>query len=1141
MRWPHLVMCALLCLTPALPRGARADEPTAQRKQVSAAERWTARAAQIRALEAGELEPDVEAQALFSLPLDDPSLVVEGEHLAVRMRRALDALATVESLPRRKRKSARAAIVQELGAEGGAERARSVSAAEAAVRDLEQAMLAYFALPAEQRTLRLREHAHRRQEQSRRARQLEQVRARVQQVQQEVDQLTAFFAGELEPAVEPRALLHLDLAPTPARPTGDEGGSAPEPGSELETLTLRLRRLRSQRESLRLRFARLPAEEREALLAHHEAIKAAAADRALAAARAREAAVDDAERAAEEAERDRKAALEAAERAQTEAQRLIARERARLLSVKAALSDHEARLTRASREVADHHERALQWSSRARDLQTRLPGAGNAQAEALSEFLGVGDALTSARASVRMAREAIASDSDVPSVGPDLDPGVRERIDTSAVDTLRTELQTQRAQLVAAERAHAYARLDGLMQDMALMNQARLVFLSRMAPRHRDRYTSFGPDGVRQVQAEADMIVLQAQHRLGSWPRLWEAVRDDLSTSPVPLLLRVVQLLFVLWAFLWWRKRADRILSALQRPSEGNGLSARTRVVLWYVRRIRKPLEWLALFAVVTQLLSFDELRSELEVVRTILLWTMTGWVVINLIDAIAVRHQLSWTSQSDTSRLRIRTLRVVGIAVVGAGLVLSLSESSVGRGAIDAWIRTVCALIALPLLLLIVHWWRGIIFRRLSRLRQPDATVRWVLSRREGIASYPAATVGGAYLLMRGTVRMVSNWASELESVRRLMAHIFRSEVARQADERGPEGDQPLDEETRKALREATPDDDLIESAGREAMEQAAMAARSGRAFCAVVGERGIGKSTVLRRIAERLNEDAERDARVVRCPMGGFSALLRRLAETLELPDGLAEDDLVERLGESLERPLVICLDDAQRLIRPTIGGLSELDQLARFARNLGDRVSWVVAVEAPSFRFVERARGQRLLFDRVIRLQPWSESEIAELVGRATRRWDLTADYSALVVPSRFDDPDESNEARAERGFNRILWDYAGGNPSVALYFWADSLVMRNGRLHVRLFPIPELSDLEELPSGVHFVLRTILQLELASERSIIECTNMAQSEVADALRFIQARGYVESVQRHVRIARRWYRAITIVLRRQHLLAS
>ena len=76
-------------------------------------------------------------------------------------------------------------------------------------------------------------------------------------------------------------------------------------------------------------------------------------------------------------------------------------------------------------------------------------------------------------------------------------------------------------------------------------------------------------------------------------------------------------------------------------------------------------------------------------------------------------------------------------------------------------------------------------------------------------------------------------------------------------------------------------------------------------------------------------------------------------------------------------------------------------------------------------------------------------------------------------------------------AQRGFYRILWHYADGNPTVALRFFRFSLRrdQKTEKMVVRLFQAPQADELEKMPKPMLAILRSIVQLEMSTPEELI----------------------------------------------------
>jgi DNA-binding IclR family transcriptional regulator len=90
-------------------------------------------------------------------------------------------------------------------------------------------------------------------------------------------------------------------------------------------------------------------------------------------------------------------------------------------------------------------------------------------------------------------------------------------------------------------------------------------------------------------------------------------------------------------------------------------------------------------------------------------------------------------------------------------------------------------------------------------------------------------------------------------------------------------------------------------------------------------------------------------------------------------------------------------------------------------------------------------------------------------------------------------------------------------------------------------VQLFEAPDTADLESLPDQAVFVLRAVVQLELAAFEDIVDATRLPTRQVEDALRYGSFRGYLERIDGRYRVHWRWFRSVSRFLERRHLLAK
>ncbi len=857
--------------------------------------------------------------------------------------------------------------------------------------------------------------------------------------------------------------------------------------------------------------------------------------------RRREAARD-AIRASATAERD--AALAVAESAASESTRAQAAERARLLELRARYVDLETELERREHDAAQRLLAVDTTSERVHALAERP--AEERAAEVMATFDDVYQQLVDARAELKQAlRELRRGHTRVPGV---LDGALPLRERDEALVSLRAALEAEERALRERERQVARGVVTTLHEQVTALNGLRLELLALAPARERARLTGFDRSGLQQAMDEAAQIRLELRYRALMLPKLMSDARASASASIVSVVWLLVQAVLLLVALVWALRRVGPLMSALHKNlgAAGGPIRHVLAVLAWYLLQLHTLLLLLASVYVALCVIVGVERFPPVELLWALTLWVLSGVLVIRLVHAMATRASRGARGDGETVALRLRSLRLVGLTVVSIGLLLSLTEETVGRGAIYRWVLSTCWLLAIPIAALLTTWWKRTIRARIAALDTDAKIAVWVLETERGLAGAFATAIGGLYLLGRGAMRLLIIKASAFEITRRVLAYMMRREVARQTESSvGDASLTPMNDELRapfSAYREehAQLEEDawVMDSDADSLARLLELAAEERVTISVVAGERGIGKTTFLRRVQRGLGRDA---VVLVRAAVdeSDFATLLARVAEGVGAPTGCSEDELLAHLAE--HPPRVICIDDVQNCVCPAIGGLETFRRLIDLARRSPRAISWVLAIASPGWHFVQRAYAELATFDEVVELSRWDERSIGALLDRRVRELGLDPSFDGVVIPRGATDDDTlSEEERVRRGFHRILWDYCDGNPAVALYWWRASLFRdRDDAVVVRLFDPPTSAQLESQPTSVYFVLRAILQLDHAATDDIVRTTNLSRAEVDNTIRFCLARGFIKHRHRRVYVTWYWFRAVSRVLWRRHLI--
>ncbi|ENJ7186314.1 ATP-binding protein [Vibrio fluvialis] len=678
--------------------------------------------------------------------------------------------------------------------------------------------------------------------------------------------------------------------------------------------------------------------------------------------------------------------------------------------------------------------------------------------------------------------------------------------------------------------------------SLASLSRSKQHLLSLTDSFTRDQYTGFGPDGVKQFQVEWKQMQLNLEYLMLFQIRSFESMLGDLLISPVPFIWSICKVLLIYFLLIGWLRNSKHLIDlfwqSYLKDKQSPSLLAR---VIWYISSANKAIAWLIAITLSLQVLSAIKSLQHLVYLEIFIWWIWGGAIAVSLI--LEFTYRSSHTSNKALIALRLSTIRRIVWTVIITGVVLQLSMRTLGKGTIYTWILTTMYLWFLLMIISVLSLWRERIFAVVEKTPDKPLWVMWAMGKKNTLLlRIPATLVAMVWLTINGIERRLIAALSNYTFFSQALAYLFRIEAAKQTTNIAADQNyvRVRGDETFEYILPGSFDSVLVDYASEEMKQLSRYLLTDSPAICVVTGERGVGTTTLLYKI---LNKVKNAEPLYLSCPYSGYNELLSLLALSLGLDEDATEVQILAYLRKS-EQTYLIAVDNAQRLVKPMVGGLSSLMRLTNLLRRSKKNHRVVMALEKSSWRFVDRARGERLLFDWVTVLPRWSEKQLAELLdSRINPDVEHPVSFDGLVVPKQWGQEESSDEERAKQGFYRILWHYSDGNPTVALRFFRRSL-NRNKETQqvvVRLFHTPESQELEKMPKPMLAVLRSIVQLEIASPEELSECTQLTVPEVIGIMRYFESRGYIEWAEDKTRVSDHWYRTITNVLDRQHLLVK
>jgi hypothetical protein len=476
--------------------------------------------------------------------------------------------------------------------------------------------------------------------------------------------------------------------------------------------------------------------------------------------------------------------------------------------------------------------------------------------------------------------------------------------------------------------------------------------------------------------------------------------------------------------------------------------------------------------------------------------------------------------------------LRLIAGWLVLLGLGLDLAEDLTGEATLYAWVWRLFQILALPVLLILLHWWRRPIFVRLERESENSETVQALLRHQSGIRSYSTAANGALWLLANGMRRSLMRTFLRVGDIQGLgLTGVSTTEDPEAVNVEYP----GISDEQRSILMAGETGFDKHARTDRRRLIRRAKTNQPG--IVAVVGERGIGKSAFL----QDMHLALEGTAILLNCKHGNFEELQDSLCEQLKI-----KQCSIEKISAALQKKEIytVLINNIHRLSRPVVDGQVEFRKLTDFIEAIEHKMLWVISVDCFTWQFLRRVRADQASIHEVIDLPSWTEEHLSALLEQRNADAGIEPDFSLVQIPSEHAVTDyDTTEERNKAGIYRMLWTVSGGNPAVALLMWSNCLYYNEevgDQLLVRLPTQPSTRDFESASHNVMLVLRCIAQADLIAETDIVDNLRLPTGAVGSAMHFCESRGWVEEFDGRVRISMHWFKTITRVLARQNLLA-
>lgn len=267
--------------------------------------------------------------------------------------------------------------------------------------------------------------------------------------------------------------------------------------------------------------------------------------------------------------------------------------------------------------------------------------------------------------------------------------------------------------------------------------------------------------------------------------------------------------------------------------------------------------------------------------------------------------------------------------------------------------------------------------------------------------------------------------------------------------------------------------------------------------------GDKGVGKTTLLKKIRTELSLNEELDIQYIKIPPKILDVdSLDDFLLSLFCSQGPKFD--IYQLDNTLLKKTVFILDEAQNLFLSKTGGFEAYYRFVNIVNLNTTNTFWVLSFNKYSWMYLDRAFARTKYFRNIIEVKGWNDLKIKELIMKRHSKTPFKLSYDLLISATRSQDEIDKYSS-IESKFFKLLWELSNGNPRSALFLWLSALSRKNNyTFNVNIPKESEFESLERLPDELMFVIANVLKHENLTASELEETTNLNEGLVRNSIR-------------------------------------
>lgn len=311
------------------------------------------------------------------------------------------------------------------------------------------------------------------------------------------------------------------------------------------------------------------------------------------------------------------------------------------------------------------------------------------------------------------------------------------------------------------------------------------------------------------------------------------------------------------------------------------------------------------------------------------------------------------------------------------------------------------------------------------------------------------------------------------------------------------------------------------------------------------IIGEKGSGKSTVVRFATKRLFEKDEVLSVDFENTFYTEKQLLSELSKVFGFKISESKSELIDKILKRRKKA-VIFIENLHNAYIRNIHGFEALDSFWEIMSATKEKLFWVVTTSRYSWQFFEKMTGADQYFSYIAVVDTLNKEQLkkAIMVRHRSTGYNLIFEPGPAVTNSRvyrkfIDDEEKAQEYLKELYFTKLA-NVSEGNLSIAIIFWLQS-IREFDDVVFRVAPL-EIADVDKLETPARDVLFTLAAFVTHDRLTSEEMAMALHQDVTQSrlmLTRLKSKGIIYKTEHGYNMNQLVYRQVIRLLKRRNII--